>query len=379
MALYNDLAKEIEGGRLSQRWTVADLINNQFLQDKYKKSTLSTTPPNQSKSLPGLGLGDGVSVNTRNPTYYRVGRDNKGSLLFALQQHVDTDINKLESNPALTICSASPDETGVEAIVEDDAPLIFELLPTKMEPSANEMLALLVKNIHEEESWDNRLHNYVWKQRSFFQTQDELDDLIWKGSLLSRLILSKQEWTPQDKIKAVNWAEAIFQWGGTRQQQPITASKIQSTLTNALLNRVVNANAPMNSGYTKVASFGTAFLEGSSEGCPQVINDSRVAASLTTRLDKILAGYEQKNPSAIFPGLGTVDAARGGTRPRQLQLDWPNAYRSWHGQFAATQVVLKIRDILNKNDNYPKMPNTQGKHIDWTIRGVEAVLFMDGY
>jgi hypothetical protein len=292
---------------------------------------------------------------------------------------VTTGPNKSESNPALTICSASSDETDIEAIVEDDAPLIFELLPAQMESSAYEMLQLLVKNIHEEEPWDNRLHNYVWKQRSFFQTQDELDDLIWKGSLLSRLILSNQEWTPQDKIKAIDWAEAIFKWGGTRQRQPITASKVQGTLTNALLGRVQDANAPMNSGYTKVASFGTAFLEGSSKGCSQVINDSRVAASLTTRLDKILAGNAQNNPRTIFPGLGTVDAARGGTRPRQLKLDWPNAYRSWHGQFAATQVVLGIRDILNKSDEYPRMPDNLGRQIDWTIRGVEAVLFMDGY
>lgn len=135
----------------------------------------------------------------------------------------------------------------------------------------------------------------------------------------------------------------------------------------------------MNSGYTKMTSFRTAFFEDSSEGCPQVINDSRVAASLTTHLDKIIAGYEQNNPRAIFPGQGTVDAARGRTRPRQLELDWPNAYRCWHGQFAATQFVLRIRDILNKSDFYPRMPDTLGNRIDWTMRGVEAVLFMDGY
>lgn len=262
MTLHNDIAKEIEGGRLSQRWTTADLVKNQFLKDNYKISHLRTAPPNRSMSLPGLGLGDGVSVNTRNPTYRRLGRSN-GLLLFALQQHVETGSNKaVESNHDLTICSASSDETGIEAIVEDDTPMVFEPLLGQMKSSAYKILHLLAKNIHEEEPWDNRLHNYVWKQRSFFQTQDELDDLIWQGSLLSRLILSKQEWTPQDKIKAVNWAEAIFQWGGTRQRQPITASKIQNTLTNALLNCVQDANAPMNSGYTKVASFGTAFLEG---------------------------------------------------------------------------------------------------------------------
>jgi len=192
------------------------------------------------------------------------------------------------------------------------------------------------------------------------------------------MILNNQEWTPQDQIKAVTWAEAIFRWGGTRQRQPVTASKTRATLTNALLGRVQDPNAPMNSGYTKVAAFGTAFLEGSSEGCPQVINDSRVAASLTTRLDRILARYGQ-DPRTVFPGLGTVDAARSGTRPGPLKLNWPKVYRTWRGQFAATEVALTMRDILNKSDDYPGMPDALGKPTKWTVRGVEAVLFMDGY
>jgi len=168
MPLHDDIAKEIESGRLPQRWTTDDLVNNQFLKDKYEKTTLRTAPPNQSMSLPGLDLGNGAYVNTRNPTYYRV--DRKHALLFALPQHIETGTNPSESDPALTISAALSDETGIEAIVEDDAPLMPEQLPAQMGSSAYEMLELLVKDIHEEEPWDSRLHNYVWNKRNFFQT-----------------------------------------------------------------------------------------------------------------------------------------------------------------------------------------------------------------
>jgi hypothetical protein len=56
----------------------------------------------------------------------------------------------------------------------------------------------------------------------------------------------------------------------------------------------------MNNGYTKVASFGTAFFEGISNRHSQVINDYRVAASLASRLDKILVKCEQNNPRLFF-------------------------------------------------------------------------------
>jgi hypothetical protein len=133
----------------------------------------------------------------------------------------------------------------------------------------------------------------------------------------------------------------------------------------------------MNSGYTKVAAFGTAWLEEMENGRPQVINDSRVATSLTWRLDRI-PQEQGLAPADVFPGLGRVEAARGGTRPRPLVLDWPNAYQRWSGQFAATSVVLAIRDILNRDDAYPAMSCGE-REVPWTARGVEAVLFMDGY
>lgn len=185
------------------------------------------------------------------------------------------------------------------------------------------------------------------------------------------------EWNQQDKTRAVAFANRIFEWGGTRQKSPVTWEKVRHTLANAVLNRVEHPKAPMNSGYTKVAAFATVWLEGVAGRRPQAINDSRVATALTWRLDSILQAHNW-SPAEVFPGLGTVEAARGDTRPRKMSLPWPSAYQKWSGQFAATAVVLAIRDILNEDGDFPPMPFGEHK-LPWTARGVEAVLFMDGY
>jgi hypothetical protein len=82
-------------------------------------------------------------------------------------------------------------------------------------------------------------------------------------------------------------------------------------------------------------------------------------------------------PADLFPGIGTV-AGQGGTRPRALTRRWPSSYGKWSGQVAGSALVRDIRDILNRGD-YPKMPLPDGGVGPWTTRGVEMVLFMDGY
>lgn len=327
-----------------------------------------------SHSLPGLGLGKGYHVRNSPPVYFRVGRRGR-ALLFALPKDSST-VNLPVANP-----TAVPDDTVVEGIVEEEFYIKEQQISvaTQFGLNASCVIKELVDLMQSEESWDARLENYVWEGRSFFQNQDDLADLIWRGSVFSRLVKANLEWTERDKGEAIKWACEIFAWGGTRQKQIVTWNKVHSTLKNALAHAIVMPGAPINSGYTKVASFGTAFLEEcDSNATPQVINDSRVAASLTSRLDDILdrRGWL---PGQIFPGLGTVKAARGGTRPRSVNLNWPNAYQSWVGQFAATQVVRMIRDLLNQGGDYPKMPCREEKESHWTMRGVEAVLFMDGY
>ena len=65
-------------------------------------------------------------------------------------------------------------------------------------------------------------------------------------------------------------------------------------------------------------------------------------------------------------------------------LTWPNGYRSWRAQLAASALVAEVRDILNANSKeYGEMPQLDPRASEiggpWTVRGVEMVLFMDGY
>lgn len=390
MSLQDDIQHEIDAKRLLIHWTTSDLVNNVFLSKRFEGgihsiANLRTTPSNRSCSLDGLGLGNGANNNPNNPAFYRVGLRDR-AIVYSLPRHKDSPLDNLEASTLTNVTDyAVSDDTALEFIVEDehfnDSNEKQDNVEAEFSSLAVKAINILVDNINEKKSWDSRLADYIWKKKSFFETQSDLSELIWRGSVFSRLILENVKWTVRDQEEAVKWAAAIFDWGGTRQKKSITWEKVSGTLENALKNRIAYASAPINSGYTKVASFGTGFLEEDQKnGIPQVINDSRVAASLISRLEEVLVNLDcLDDPKVIFPGLGYVDAARGGSRPRPRKLDWPNAYQSWRGQFAATKIVAKIRDILNEGQNYPKMPCSDDTYKPWTIRGVEAVLFMDGY
>ena len=133
----------------------------------------------------------------------------------------------------------------------------------------------------------------------------------------------------------------------------------------------------MNSTWTKLASFATEHLT-----LPHVIWDSRVATSVTWRLEQLFAAAGlSKVPygSSCIPNeLGPMQVGRGGTRPRTLKFNWKNAYGSWPAQFAASEFVRSVRDHLNANPaKYPKSKTHAAT--PWTVREVEQVLFMDGY
>ena len=315
MTLHSDIANAIGARTLGTPWTTADLLKCPSLTSMYAKNTLRSVPLNQSVSLPGLGLGRGHGASASHPTYYRVGK-RAGALLFQLA----TPLSAAGTPGFIPVPSAegggaSPDEDRPEAIVEDDGPCFSR----PGEKSLGQVISAcaygrtigvprncgailndLVKDIHTSPvgrlgmpgaavPWDDRLCNYLWRGLTFCETQAHLANLIWKGSVFARMTVAKVLWTPRDDVELVKWANKIFAWGGTRQRNPVTAGKVRDTLCNALAHRIVHPQAPMNSGYTKVGALGTAYLEEEpyalSGWTPQVIYDSRVAASLISRLD----------------------------------------------------------------------------------------------
>lgn len=378
MSLHERIRAAVLDGRMKDPWTTGDLLANAGLFEGFTESSLRTQPPNRSVSLSGLDLGTGANAgNGSEAPFLRVGMRGK-AILYSVRERADEWALTYQAAVSAEQPGAVSDSTTVELIVESDVTIgEAPTAPCLPDGQSREALVLLVERMQQEEPWDARLRNYVWKGRTFEETQHDLADIILQGSVLSRFIRQGVEWSRQDEARAVTWATGIFDWGGTRQKSPVTWQKVRHTLANAVFNRVEYRDAPMNSGYTKVASFGTAYLDDGSSGTPQVINDSRVATSLTCRLDAILREHGWL-PTDLFPGLGRVEAARGGTRPRPLSRGWPDAYQRWSGQFAATSVVLAIRDILNGDDRFPKMPFGE-RDVPWTVRGIEAVLFMDGY
>jgi hypothetical protein len=229
--------------------------------------------------------------------------------------------------------------------------------------------------------WDKRLKSYFWPspQSGYAQTTHALEELLSQGAYLSKALEQNDGWTPSQEAAATKFAGDVFAWGGVPQKPVnVTAANVLAVFRAALAN-THDAKALMNSGWTKVAAFATAHLEDAEGGKPQVIWDSRVATSLISRLHALAPHGDHAAVQSMFPYIGTVQG-QGGTRPRPALPGWPNGYGKWTSQVHGSALVREIRDVLNeRTDLYPPMPlpdNTSGK---WTTRGVEMVLFMDGY
>ena len=138
----------------------------------------------------------------------------------------------------------------------------------------------------------------------------------------------------------------------------------------------------MDSGWTKVAALSTHWLEGS-ERTPQIIYDSRVANALIRNVERLAAEDDNECLSAIFPCLShhlRKVSGRGGTRDRPYQFPWKSGYGSWDAQYFASLLVCLMRTALNSEpQRYGLMPIAGKPDGVWTMRGVEMVLFMDGY
>lgn len=227
--------------------------------------------------------------------------------------------------------------------------------------------------------WDARLQAYFWPspEHDYRATAAAIRAIEASACALAQALDHHGAWNAVQRDEAIALALEIFRWGGVPQEpDTVTAGNVERVFRAALANDG-SAEALMNSGWTKVAAFASACREGDADGKPQAIWDSRVAASITARLDRQLP--EDAAPASLFPGVGTVPG-RGGSRPRTLSRRWPSGYRSWSGQVSGSAIVREMRDHLNAAPNaYPRMPLPGGGEGAWTTRGVEMVLFMDGY
>lgn len=229
--------------------------------------------------------------------------------------------------------------------------------------------------------WDKRLQSYFWPNPKvgLSATEERLKPILSKSKTLSALVANDQPWTETHQAIAVDVANEIFKWGGVPQDpSTVTSANVRKVFKAAISGRA-SPDTLMNSGWTKVAAFATAHLDtGKPHAAPQVIWDSRVSASVVRRLDSIFHGEGLKSLPIAYASIGLV-AGQGGTRqnPPKLNLRWSNGYGRWDTQFAGSAFVRAVCQYLNEKGM--KMTRTDGKQSNWTVRGVEMVLFGDGY
>ncbi|MCO7226006.1 hypothetical protein [Pleionea sp. CnH1-48] len=287
------------------------------------------------------------------------------------------------------------DDAGVELIGEDIYP---PYVPTA-DSSDDEFIRALVAWVDEDpfqpmyqrkpvgdavSGWHDRLLAFFWpKPRTgYLEYSHIVSPVLYRAGVLAESVETDYQWNYQERELAVKVANEVFLVAGVPQRE-VTWQNVREAV-KAALTADVNSKAKMNSGWTYLACLATAHLEGKEGRLPMVCWNSRSASSIISRLDFLLveAGVEELGDR--FAHIGLVPGW-GGTRPREYSLKWQGGYRSWHTQVAASQLVQKICHFLNteKNDNgelkYKPMPTAGGKHCPWTTRGVQLVLFSDGY
>lgn len=230
--------------------------------------------------------------------------------------------------------------------------------------------------------WNERLQEYAYA-RSRVPCFPEVYNSV--SPVLARMATTIQKYSwpavksiadlnPADEEQLRKDAEWVCMWGGVKQPSYAATWKvIRSAVTGTAM-----PGAPMNSGWTKVASFATHGLPNA-----QTIWDSRAATSVIIRIDGVL------HANGLFPAimspyrLGYGSASSSGLRPQKkalIQSRWPAGYGKWDYHFGGSETVREMVSILNNPSNgYPAMPLPGGGSGPWDVFGVGLVLFMDGY
>lgn len=232
--------------------------------------------------------------------------------------------------------------------------------------------------------WDNRLLAFFWpKPRIGYALHHAtLNPLYYRANELAKTLDKGGSWDQEWRDMAVKTANELFQVSGTPQKD-VTLENVQAVI-EAAVHGDEEANAKMNSGWSYLAAVCTDYLNDQVGRLPMATWNSRIAASVISRLDFLLAEAGVTELADRFEGIGTIPGW-GGTRPRQYSLDWPNGYRSWKTQVRASRLIGQMAYILNNDETpdgqrkYPQMPLAAGGTGDWTVRGVQGVLFGDGY
>lgn len=214
--------------------------------------------------------------------------------------------------------------------------------------------------------WKARLEAYFWPTMG----QDWFSNKTQFAIFCNRFRELERHWDQRSattQTGLLSLFEDVCTWGNVRLpegDQDILINEVDKALHHIDTHQVP-LNCRLNSAWTKLYAVAR----------PKsfVIYDSRVATAIVSLLDPHMQRLEEAQEFEPYRDLGYING-RGGTRPRILQWRWTNAYRSWKAQYAANQLCYRIANRLN--EIYQKKTGNENL---WSMREVEAVLFMEGY
>ncbi len=398
MALHDEIFRDIKAGQVPWRFKTGDLktrpmsgmAGRRFYVGKgdYALNAINSIPRNHSVrpdgSDPGWYVRDG-----RPPAFFWY-QPGEYELILDRQlvlENVDSDVDDFDdvegedetlitSNPhiAKKPLTLQVDERLVTRIAQevdlDPVAIIIRYVAEK--PFQAHYLRHPISSI--KNGWGPRLAGYHWPSPN--RTWQAASSTVGVLSSEIQLATRRLELDPCDSTAAAALLLAFkgtCVWGGVRLPESdlcTLAAEVLHALPRLLMSQEPPRHCRLNSAWTKLYAFALP------DNC--VIYDSRVATALTSILDPVMIKVSTSPKWQPYRALGSVNG-RGGSRPRDLTWLWPNGYQAWSSQIAANRLCVGILEELNNRAKAGSEFCKSNDSSPWSLREVEAVLFMEGY
>lgn len=365
MNLANHIRIEIENNKLGEEFSCQELIalhepakdkKFQIGNGEYTEAAIRSILSNHSTG-PGNRVGDSVKKGL-GKLFIKLEQKGRYKLAYDEIELDNQDTEKVEFiTGSVSLSSSSIANDFVEYIRNKPFRVLLNAKGKKTKrlwfPASGPAMG-----------WLQRLNSYEWNSKDWAATSTTLNSIITAISAIksmpvpSALHHSKIEY---DKIR---------KWGNPK------GANLSGPQVHILLNDVWSSKIKtVDSTLTKLYAL--------ADPNNFVMYDSRVATAIISIAEDIyrVRYLKKKNKTTrvdtvsefckVFNNLGLYGGT-GGTRPRGARYPkWPYAYTGVPAQMQANILCKAIMNELNKH-------NEDGKS-DWTLREVEAVLFMEGY
>lgn len=349
MTLHDSIILEVQNGKLASELRSTDLLGDErkVLRrvkdadvERYRVGFDFFSETHIRTELANNAEDTGYWVKAGQPAKYKRVAEGLYRVIAIEELEELLDANEGAPLPALAFSQVAVLEERLACFLEQEPFQIYD----KMRRSHHPQQPVI--------GFDARLSSYFWPNPSvgFAATDLHLQGLIGRARDLQVDLNANAE-----QVLAL-FAD-ICAWGGVRLPTD-DAQVVVENLTRAQ-RQSRQTPASMNSAWTKLYAI---FYPDDF-----VIYDSRVATAMIAIAEQCMSDCELITFKKSYPNLGKV-AGRGGSRPRATATFWRNAYTSWPAQLDANELATKVLSQLNRR-----------LHKTYSLRQLEAVLFMEGY